>query len=244
MQGERTAQSVIAALGLIAVEQDQWDGVVIIRGGGATSDLMGFENYDLASAVAQFPLPVIVGIGHERDVTILDYVANIRVKTPTAAAEWLIEQGAMALDRLDRLGNDIVHAVRSVWQDVRFSSDRWRAPFLRLPVECLSVPTIRWRVTRWRCSRWRRSASSRSCRVLRLLESTLKLTTANAIERRSTRLDSMNRLLDALSPMSTLKRGYSITRFNGHAVTNEADIPAGARLETTLAEGVMVSIKQ
>ena len=59
-----------------------WDGVVIIRGGGATSDLAAFENYDLAANIAQFPLPVIIGIGHERDVTVLDYVANMRVKTP------------------------------------------------------------------------------------------------------------------------------------------------------------------
>lgn len=244
MQGERTAQSVIAALELIAVEQDQWDGVVIIRGGGATSDLMGFENYDLASAVAQFPLPVIVGIGHERDVTILDYVANIRVKTPTAAAEWLIEQGAMALDRLDRLGNDIVHAVRERLAGCKIQLGQMEG----------AIPSVARGMLERSHNKMARYAmalqSVASKRIvpqlsrLEALESTLKLTTANAIERRSTRLDSMNRLLDALSPMSTLKRGYSITRFNGHAVTNEADIPAGARLETTLAEGVMVSIKQ
>lgn len=81
MQGERAPETIISALEQIAAQADEWDGVVIIRGGGATSDLVAFENYDLAVHVAQFPLPIIVGIGHERDVTILDYVANMRVKT-------------------------------------------------------------------------------------------------------------------------------------------------------------------
>ena len=79
--------TILDALQQIAADEDNWDCVVIIRGGGATSDLAAFENYDLAANIAQFPLPVVIGIGHERDVTVLDYVANKRVKTPTAAAE-------------------------------------------------------------------------------------------------------------------------------------------------------------
>ena len=86
------------ALATVEREQTDWDIVVIIRGGGATSDLLGFEDYDLAAAVARFPLPVMVGIGHERDVTVLDYVACIRVKTPTAAAEWLLAKGKECID--------------------------------------------------------------------------------------------------------------------------------------------------
>ncbi len=93
MQGVTAPATIISALETIAKQAGDWDGVVIIRGGGATSDLASFENYDLAAAIARFPLPVIVGIGHERDVTVLDYVANMRVKTPTAAASWLISRG-------------------------------------------------------------------------------------------------------------------------------------------------------
>ena len=103
MQGDNTAPSIIAALEAIACDAEPWDGVVIIRGGGATSDLVAFDNYDLAANIAQFPLPVIIGIGHERDITVLDYVANMRVKTPTAAAEWLIARGQAAVERLDSL---------------------------------------------------------------------------------------------------------------------------------------------
>ncbi|MDE6100497.1 MAG: exodeoxyribonuclease VII large subunit [Paramuribaculum sp.] len=112
MQGDRTSPTVIAALDSIAAHSDEWDCVVIIRGGGASSDLQAFDDYALASNVAQFPLPVIVGIGHERDVTVLDYVANMRVKTPTAAAEWLISHGERALERVRVLASDI-HRVAS-----------------------------------------------------------------------------------------------------------------------------------
>jgi len=92
MQGETTAASVISALDDIAAEYEQWDAVAIIRGGGAVSDLAGFEDYDLAAYCAQFPLPIITGIGHERDTTVLDFVANTHLKTPTAVAAFLIEQ--------------------------------------------------------------------------------------------------------------------------------------------------------
>ena len=114
MQGAQASASIISALEDIAMEEDEWDGVVIIRGGGATSDLAAFENYDLASNIAQFPLPVIIGIGHERDVTVLDYVANMRVKTPTAAAEWLIGRGEAALELLDSLASEIHHTASSI----------------------------------------------------------------------------------------------------------------------------------
>ena len=91
MQGEKVESSIIAALERIAAEQDRWDAVIIIRGGGATSDLGGFETYDLAANVAQFPLPILVGIGHERDETILDLIAFKHFKTPTAVAAYLID---------------------------------------------------------------------------------------------------------------------------------------------------------
>ena len=91
MQGDRVEESIIAALDAIAAEAGRWDVVAIIRGGGATTDLHGFDTYLLAANVAQFPLPVLTGIGHERDETILDLVAHKRLKTPTAVAAFLVE---------------------------------------------------------------------------------------------------------------------------------------------------------
>lgn len=90
MQGEQVENSIISALDSIYANADDFDVVVIIRGGGASSDLSGFDSYNLAYHCTQFPLPVLAGIGHERDRTVVDYVANVSVKTPTAAAQYLI----------------------------------------------------------------------------------------------------------------------------------------------------------
>lgn len=114
MQGAHVEESVMAALAAIADEAEQWDCVVVIRGGGATSDLSDFNTYALAAAVAQMPLPVIVGIGHERDETVLDAVAHTRVKTPTAAAAFLIEHGADELADLQRFGTSIVQGAQQL----------------------------------------------------------------------------------------------------------------------------------
>ena len=103
MQGARVEETVSAALQAIADEAERWDIVVIIRGGGATGDLSDFDSYLLASCIAQFPLPVITGIGHERDETVLDYVAHTRVKTPTAAAAFIIDHQAQEAALLDDL---------------------------------------------------------------------------------------------------------------------------------------------
>lgn len=112
MQGEQVEQSIIAALEKIYSLNATFDVVVIIRGGGATADLSGFDTLALAENVAQFPLPIITGIGHDRDECILDMVSNTRVKTPTAAAALLIdnlkqvlERINMAQQRLNRIGH-------------------------------------------------------------------------------------------------------------------------------------------
>ena len=103
MQGNDVESSVVSALNRIAEQQDEWDVVVIIRGGGATSDLQGFDSLLLAENVAQFPLPIITGIGHERDDTVIDLISHTRVKTPTAAAEFLIHHQEQELDILEDL---------------------------------------------------------------------------------------------------------------------------------------------
>lgn len=110
MQGDRVESSILSALDAIMAERDAWDVVVIIRGGGATSDLSGFDTYLLAAACAQFPLPVITGIGHERDDTVLDAVAHTRVKTPTAAAAFLVGRQVEAARALDSLSRRLQHA--------------------------------------------------------------------------------------------------------------------------------------
>ena len=101
MQGERSEESIIAALDQIFEQAELFDAVVIIRGGGATTDLNCFDSYELALNCAQFPLPIITGIGHLRDVSVVDMVANISLKTPTAVAEFFIEQMCFLQERID-----------------------------------------------------------------------------------------------------------------------------------------------
>jgi len=112
MQGVETVTSIIAALDLIFQHEDFFDAVVIIRGGGATADLSSFDNYDLAINITQFPLPVITGIGHEKDDTIIDLVAHTRLKTPTAVAEFLIAGMERFYDHLLELENGVVQTIR------------------------------------------------------------------------------------------------------------------------------------
>ena len=112
MQGDHAPRSIIQALGKIASEEEKWDIVVIIRGGGATTDLGCFDDYELASHCAQFPLPILSGIGHTRDMSIVDMVTHTSVKTPTAAAEWLIERVAEQVERVNQLEVRLLRATQ------------------------------------------------------------------------------------------------------------------------------------
>lgn len=103
VQGDTAARSIVQALNSIAALEEEWDVVVIIRGGGASTDMSCFDDYNLASHCAQFPLPIIAGIGHTRDVSVVDMVVHTSVKTPTAAAEWLIERVAEQVERVGSL---------------------------------------------------------------------------------------------------------------------------------------------
>lgn len=119
MQGAKVEKGIIEALNRIAEHLEQWDVVVIIRGGGATSELSCFDTYDLANNCAQFPLPIITGIGHQRDDTVVDMVAHTRAKTPTAAAELLIHAMSVQAQYVDSLKNDIALAVSGSVDNMR-----------------------------------------------------------------------------------------------------------------------------
>ncbi len=116
MQGDTAARSIIQALNAIAEQEEEWDIVVIIRGGGATTDLSCFDDYNLANHCAQFPLPIIAGIGHTRDVSVVDMVVHTSVKTPTAAAEWLIERIDLQYEYLEQLSTRLKRSTQIVFQ--------------------------------------------------------------------------------------------------------------------------------
>lgn len=244
LQGERTAASVIGALDAVAADIDSFDCVVIIRGGGAVADLAWFDNYDLAANVAQFPLPVIVGIGHERDVTVLDYIANTRVKTPTAAAEALLRRVGDALDAAVGAADAINTAVKRI---IAARSERLAYIAGRLPLMAHGVvERNRQRVGPQRVQMIALAARNvvSRCRMAVGPErnEALRIAAANIIGRRRARLDAVAELLDALSPEATLRRGYSITRVGSHAITDPSSITPGTILTTTLAAGILTSV--
>ena len=242
MQGANVEESVLAALTAIAAEADRWDCIVIIRGGGATSDLSDFDSYPLAAAVAQMPLPVIVGIGHERDETVLDTVAHTRVKTPTAAAAFLIDHGAQQLAALDALQRQLTLHARHQLDHARqrlthlttllphyFSSyhERQLRRLAQLSLRLAIAPRQRLLTGRHRVellhSRFTQGAR------LRLQKATFKV---QAYEQR----------LTALDPTLLLRRGYSLTHTSdGRLVRSINDIHPADTLHTRVADGTITA---
>lgn len=241
MQGDRTPSTIIAALNEIAVQQHEWDGVVIIRGGGATSDLVAFEDYELAANIAQFPLPVIVGIGHERDITVLDYVANMRVKTPTAAAEWLINRGDVALEYLRSMGASILQLVSDRIAGSKEQLSYYEALLPTAPLTAVERESARLCVDMLSLAQIGARRITPELARLDHFSGSIASATNVVLRRSSDRLDSMQAMLNALSPEATLRRGYSITRVDGKAVTDVSQVPAGTLIETTIANGTIIS---
>lgn len=242
MQGVSAPSSIIAALERVMADAAMWDCVVIIRGGGATSDLQAFEDYDLAANVANFPLPVVIGIGHERDVTVLDWVANKRLKTPTAVAEWLVQLGENALAAVMNLGNRILQTANA--RITGYKEQLAQAAGL-LPV------AARGAIER-RNARLRHAAatlSGISAGIIKpqqmrldMIGRNLASASAQRLASASQKLGSMSDLLEVLSPVATLRRGYSITRVNGKAVTAASEVKSGEVIETTFADGAVKSV--
>lgn len=220
MQGDRVEDSIIAALDSIVAERDEWDVVVIIRGGGATSDLSGFDTYPLAANCAQFPLPIITGIGHERDDTVLDLIAHTRVKTPTAAAEFLIAQLADAADTLDQLVHALTHGVS---EHMHREESRLTQLATRLPSLFALMHT-------------------RQLHRIEQLDNRLRMAMKQTIVKQTHRLELMEKVLEGASPQLVLQRGYTITRCEGRVVRDVATLPQGAVLTTEFADGEVKSV--
>lgn len=220
MQGDRVEESMLAALDSINSRADAFDVVVIIRGGGATSDLSCFDTYLLAAACAQFPLPIITGIGHERDDTVLDSVAHARVKTPTAAAEYLIARMDEAADRLNDLAVRLYEGVtaRLKWERNRLQQCRNR------------IPTA-----------FVRRVSSAKLELLTARKD-LHSSVEAVLARHRHKLELLKQRLADASPDKLLARGYSITLKDGKAVKDAALLSPGDRLVTRLYRGEVQSV--
>ena len=218
MQGEGVEQSIIDALERIY--NTDFDCVVIIRGGGATSDMSGFDTLALAENVANFPIPIITGIGHDRDESILDMVSHTRVKTPTAAAALLIDHLKVVLDTLIDSQNRIT----------RYTQQRLTALKSQLATIQELIPRI------FPVIKAQQEAK------LNTIEQKLPLLASQRLTTEHHRLELISEKLKALDPTLLLARGYSITLHNGKAVKDATTLHEGDEIETRLAKGSVRSM--
>ena len=237
MQGEDVERSVIDAFERIYERVNEFDAVVIIRGGGATSDMSGFDTLALAENVANFPLPVITGIGHERDECVLDMVSFVRVKTPTAAAQYLIDNLARTDQLLDTLADRIASRVqhRMEIERVRLASVSERIPMLFSLVKTKEWSRADLLMQRIATAVSRRMvvATTHLDTIQRMIDTTVR----RILDTERHRLDFLAHRVEAENPERLLRRGYSITTYKGKAVRNAAELPKGAVVETRVAQG-------
>lgn len=222
MQGNQVEESVLDALDRINARLNEFDVVVIIRGGGATSDLSGFDTYLLAAACAQFPIPVITGIGHERDDTVLDSVAHTRVKTPTAAAELLIHRVSEAAEHLEELSARVQQGAYAMLEQER----------RKLATIQARIPTLV----------HRKLSDARF--ALLSAQRDLSQATSTLLSRQQHRLALLHQRIEDASPEKLLSRGYSITLKDGKAVTDASLLQPGDTLTTRLLKGEVRSTVQ
>jgi exodeoxyribonuclease VII large subunit len=259
MQGEDTERSVIAALEQVYEEIDDFDLVAIIRGGGSKSDLSWFDSYQIAVNIAQFPLPVLTGIGHDRDETVSDTVAYINLKTPTAAAEFLIRSIADFWNRLNMTSSEIFQRVLQIIQDEKLKmeqiklnlypifSGRMKRELTRVEIKKEQLKRIVYESLNKRSHaleqipdtllRAGRKAVESKLNMLAFKTIELKHKTDQFFTKQNNKLREFEQKNDYLNPAHILKRGYSISIKDGKVIQSIQDIAEDDIITTKLIDG-------
>ena len=215
MQGAAAEESIVAALCAVADRMEEFDAVVIIRGGGSASDLNCFNAYRLCTHVAQFPLPVLTGIGHDKDTSVADMVAHTALKTPTAVAGWLVE-------RMDTIDAWLDNAALQLRDNVLVTS---RAQELRLQELSSHLLFHAKGLLRQRGM------------ALEQMRETLAASAGNFLARQASRLGNAAELVAGRSPERILRLGFAIVRTDGKAVFSAAQVGKGDTLDIEVADG-------
>ena len=219
----------------------QFDCVVIIRGGGATSDMSGFDTLALAENVANFPIPIITGIGHDRDESILDMVSHQRVKTPTAAAAFLIDHAQTVLDSLNDAQNRISrHALqRMLTLNAQLTALNTQIANVFSVVKTRQDARLNQMYSRIAHRAQQRLVTRQSS--LTALSDRIPMLLDRRLQAGKHRLELLTEKVKTLDPALLLKRGYSITMKDGHAVRDPKDLRPGDQIETRLEKGTFKS---
>lgn len=263
MQGTETEQGVINALDKIANNAGLFDLVVIIRGGGSQTDLSWFDNYSIAYHVTQFPLPVVTGIGHEKNLSVTDLVANQSLKTPTAVADFLIDTMVSAENEMIDLCNRIRDNVRIILEENKNMLETHSIRLLPLTRIMISASMAKLSGKVMELIRIGREKTFRSGVVSanhlsRLISSvktvSLNRTTAleasrqslitltvNSLNNYNNRLNGFDKSLNILNPENVLKRGYTITSIKGKILKSRDQVKPDDIIDTSLADGTISS---
>lgn len=215
MQGAAAEDSIVAALGEIAEQAERFDAVVLIRGGGSASDLNCFNAYRLCAHVAQFPLPILTGIGHDKDTSVADMVAHTALKTPTAVAGWLVERMTRVDGWLDTAALALHDAAVAISRNRLLHLERLRSELQGLCDGFIAGRT----------------------RSLDSLRDRLPDETARLLERQRLRLENAAQLVESRSPQHILRLGFSIVRANGRALASTYFVKPGERITIELSDG-------
>jgi len=215
MQGDQAEASIVSALEKIYEHIELFDVVVIIRGGGAITDLACFDSYELALNCAQFPLPIVSGIGHQRDISILDMVANSSVKTPTAAAELLISVLQNAESRMSSVVADIQHLVKN-----------------KIDIENRLINQAQMRI-----KQTLRSWVLQKVHLLDRQRNSLQSSIRMQLLKQNNKLSLLEKNIETHSPQFLLKHGYTITTLNGKRITSAKQIKSGDQIRTYVGDG-------
>lgn len=263
MQGAETEQSVIAALDRISENADKFDVTVIIRGGGSQSDLSWFDNYNIAYHITQFPLPVITGIGHEKDISVTDIVACHSLKTPTAVADFLTEKLAAAENIVIELADQISDFAKEM---IDKEKDRINSFTIRIiPVANTKISAEKFKISnlvvnlvnkgRERFFREKIIQSSLKGALIPAVRSyttakeshliktgaLIRISTKNLVKEAGNKLTTMAESLNNLSPVNVLKRGYTFTVLRGNIVKSSGSIQPGDKIDTVFHDGSISS---
>ena len=214
VQGAAAEDSICAALEEVALKQEQFDVVVLIRGGGSASDLSCFNSYRLCSYVAQFPLPVITGIGHDKDTSVADMVAHTPLKTPTAVAAWLTEGMACEMAWLDDAARTLSDMATMATQRERLRLERMAGDVQRDSLRALD----------------------REQTFLRMTREQLSFAVERGVERQKAFLNMASEIVEARSPEKILRLGFAVVRCDGRAVTSAEGL-SGKQVDIQLATG-------
>ncbi len=220
MQGENTSKDVTKRLREITIKQEDFDAVVIIRGGGAKLDLLAFDDLEICKLAANCPLPLLTGIGHERDDTILDQVAYQAHKTPTAVADFLIERALRFSEHLGTLASRLNISIQ----------------------QQLSFQQLTFQQLKQRLKFGTEQRLTNQGMLLNYLKDQIPKTVGNRLSSEQQQLRLVTKQLKLLSPEFALSRGFSITTKDGLPVKDIDALKPGDEITTQLPNGTIQSI--